>query len=80
MRDVRERYAIPAGRWYRTLGIVLHRLRKLRAGSYDRQLRARRFHGTDLRWFDKESGTDTVRLLLNRCYSGFQDLSEIRWE
>jgi glycosyltransferase involved in cell wall biosynthesis len=78
MRNVRERYAIPAGRWYRTLGKVLHRLRKLTAGSYDRQLRARRFHGSDLRWFDKETGTDTVRLLLERCYSGFRERSGIR--
>jgi glycosyltransferase involved in cell wall biosynthesis len=78
--DVRERYAIPTGRWYGTLGTVLHRLRKLTAGSYDRQLRARRFHGSDLRWFDKGSGANTVRLLLDRCYGGSQDLWAARRE
>jgi glycosyltransferase involved in cell wall biosynthesis len=78
--DVRDRYAIPTGRLYRTLGKVLHRLRKLTAGSYDRQLRAKRFHGRDLRWFDNESGADTIRLLLDRCYGGSQELSEARWE
>jgi glycosyltransferase involved in cell wall biosynthesis len=79
-RDVQERYAIPTGRLYRRSGMVLHRLRKLAAGSYGRQLRARRFHGSDLRWFDKESDADTVRLLLDRCYGGSQDLSGARWE
>ena len=79
-RDVQERYAIPTSRWYPTLGKVLHRLRKLTAGSYDRQLRARRFHGGDLRWFDEESAAETVRLLLDRCYGGSEETSGARWE
>jgi glycosyltransferase involved in cell wall biosynthesis len=77
---LQERYAIPASRWYSELGKVLHRLRKLTARSYGRQLRARRFHGSDLRWFANEKGADTVRLLLDRCYGGSQDLSGARWE
>ena len=79
-RGVRERYAIPTSRWYGRLGKMLHRLRKLAAGSYGRQLRAKRFHGSDLRWFDKESGADAVRLLLDRCYGGSKNLPGARRE
>jgi hypothetical protein len=67
-RDVRARYAIPTARRYRRAGRVLHRMRKLAAGSYGRQLRARRFRGRDLRWFADERGADTFRLVLDHCY------------
>ena len=32
------------------------------------------------RWFDKHSGADAVRLLLDRCYRGARDLPGTRWE
>ena len=65
---VRERHAIPTGRWSHRAGKVLHGMRKLAAGSYRRQLRARSFIGLDLRWFKERNGIDTFRLLLDRCY------------
>jgi len=68
---VRERYAIPARRVYRRIGMALHRLCKLATGGYARQLRSRPFHGTDLRWFRTEVGTEHFRALLARCY-GFR--------
>jgi hypothetical protein len=68
---VRERYAIPSARWNQRGGRALHRLRKLTAGSYGRQLRARSLRGRDLRWFGlDEEGLDTFRILLDRCYGG----------
>ena len=67
-RDVRERYSIPRARWYRKVGTAFHRMRKLAAGSYARQLRARAFQGRDLRWFESEEGAETFRLVLGRCY------------
>jgi glycosyltransferase involved in cell wall biosynthesis len=67
-RDVRERYRIPSARWYRKVGATLHRIRKLAAGSYGRQLRAMQFRGRDLRWFSEGSGSETFRLVLDRCY------------
>jgi glycosyltransferase involved in cell wall biosynthesis len=65
---VRERYAIPASRVCRGTGMALHRLYKLATGGYTRQLRSRRFHGTDLRWFRTGNGTEHFRALLARCY------------
>jgi glycosyltransferase involved in cell wall biosynthesis len=67
-RQVRERHAIPTGRWSPSAGKMLHVIRKLAAGSYRRQLRARSFKGLDLRWFKERDGADTFRLLLDRCY------------
>lgn len=79
-RDVRERYAIPTARWYRRAGTALHRMRKLAAGSYGRQLRARPFRGLDLRWFREGNGAGTFRLLLDRCYGVRTDAERARWE
>jgi glycosyltransferase involved in cell wall biosynthesis len=79
-RDVRERYAIPRARWYRKAGTGVHRIRKLAAGSYGRQLRARSFRGRDLRWFRERDGGDTFRLLLDRCYGIRTDAAEARRE
>ena len=67
-RDVRERYSIPRARWYRKVGTALHRTRKIAAGSYGRQLRARQFRGQDLRWFTSSHSAETYGLLLQRCY------------
>ena len=67
-RDVRARYSIPRTRWFRRVGTTLHRMRKLAAGSYVRQLRARPFQGRDLRWFENEESAETFRLMLGRCY------------
>jgi glycosyltransferase involved in cell wall biosynthesis len=67
-RHVRERYRIPTGKFSRRGGKVLHRMRKLAAGSYRRQMRAKALQGRDLRWFRDPSGYETFRLLLDRCY------------
>ena len=67
-RDVRERHRIPSARWYRKAGKALHGLRKLAAGSYGRQRRARMFEGFDLRWFDRHQDAENFRALLERCY------------
>lgn len=66
--DLRRRYAIPTARWAHRAGAALHRLRKLAAGSYVRQLRATSLRGRDLRWFLGGEGAETFRLLLDRCY------------
>jgi glycosyltransferase involved in cell wall biosynthesis len=79
-RDVRARYAIPIARWYRRGGTALHRMRKLAAGSYGRQLRARSFRGRDLRWFRERDGSETFRLLLDRCYGVRSDAEGGRWK
>jgi glycosyltransferase involved in cell wall biosynthesis len=65
---VRERHGIPSANWTRRAGVVLHRMRKLTAGSYVRQLRARSLYGRDLRWFGREEELATSRALLDRCY------------
>ena len=65
---VRERHGIPSARWTQRGGTALHRMRKLMAGSYARQLRARSLRGRDLRWFGSEEGLATFRVLLDRCY------------
>jgi glycosyltransferase involved in cell wall biosynthesis len=67
-RVIHNRYAIPTGRRYGTAGVALHRIRKLAAGSYVRQVRARPFRGSDLRWFDEKIAADTFHHLLHRCY------------
>jgi glycosyltransferase involved in cell wall biosynthesis len=67
-RHVRERHAIPTGRWSHGVGKMLHAIGKLASGSYRRQLRATSFKGLDLRWFNERNGVDTFRLLLDRCY------------
>jgi glycosyl transferase family 2 len=68
-RHVRERHAIPTGRWSHGVGKVLHAIGKLTAGSYRRQRPARSFKGLDLRWFKERNGVDTFRLLLDRSSS-----------
>jgi glycosyltransferase involved in cell wall biosynthesis len=77
-RHVRERHAIPTGRWSHRAGKMLHVIRKLSAGSYRRQLRARSFKGLDLRWFKERNGIDTFRLLLDRCYRVRTDAERVR--
>lgn len=67
-RDVRERHQIPSARWYRKAGAALHRIRKLAAGSYGRQLRAKPFRGLDLRWFEEPDAAQNFRAVLDRCY------------
>jgi glycosyltransferase involved in cell wall biosynthesis len=49
-------------------GLAVHRFRKLTAGAYARQWRARALRGTDLRWFVVPPGNTGVRRLLARCY------------
>lgn len=66
--EVRERYGIPTPRVYRRSGTALHRLYKLVAGTYVRQLRARRFRGIDLRWFQEGVGSGPFEELRDRCY------------
>jgi glycosyltransferase involved in cell wall biosynthesis len=68
--EIRTRYGIPSGRWARRVGLALHGLAKLAAGSYVRQARAAALRGRDLRWFDGREGAETFRLLLDRCYRG----------
>jgi glycosyltransferase involved in cell wall biosynthesis len=68
--ELRRRYLIPSARWTHRAGTALHRLRKLAAGSYVRQLRAMALRGMDLRWFEGGDSADTFRLLLDRCYRG----------
>jgi glycosyltransferase involved in cell wall biosynthesis len=65
---VRERYGIPTRRAHRRMGKALHRLYKLVTGTYVRQVRARRFRGTDLRWFKQSVGAQRFEELLERCY------------
>jgi len=72
-RDVRHRYGIPSARWYRRSGTTLHRMRKLMAGSYLRQFKAKGFQGCDLRWFEEGSGDDTFQRLMDRCYRRYMD-------
>ncbi len=79
-RHVRESYAIPTARWSHRAGKALHRIRKLAAGSYGRQLRARSFQGLDLRWFKERNGVDAFRLLLDRCYGIGTDTERVRWQ
>jgi hypothetical protein len=67
-RDVRHRHRIPSGRWHRRGGAALHGIRKLAAGSYGRQRRARAFQGLDLRWFDTRESAENFRAFLDRCY------------
>lgn len=70
---VRGRYGIPTHRAYRRIGMALHRLYNLVARTYVRQLRARRFRGTDLRWFRGDVGTGDFHALLARCYGSRTD-------
>jgi len=79
-RAVRERYGIPIGSPYRRAGVALHRIRKLLAGSYGRQLRGRSLAGLDLGWFREEAGADTFRLLLDRCYGVQTGRAGNRWQ
>ncbi len=65
---VRQRYGIPTSRWSRRYGRALHRLRKLEAGSYFREFRARSLRGCDTRWFKDDVGAACVDALLARCY------------
>ena len=65
---VRERYGISTRRAYRRMGKALHRVYKLVAGTYVRQVRARRFRGTDLRWFKESVGSAPFDAVLDRCY------------
>jgi glycosyltransferase involved in cell wall biosynthesis len=67
-KDVRLRHGIPASRWCRRSGLVLHRLHKLSEGSYGRQLRAKLFGGRDLRWVKEDGAAQTFQDLLARCY------------
>jgi glycosyltransferase involved in cell wall biosynthesis len=66
--EVQTRYGIPSGRWARRVGLTLHGLAKLAAGSYVRQARATTLRGRDLRWFEGGEGAETFRRLLDRCY------------
>jgi glycosyltransferase involved in cell wall biosynthesis len=65
---VRERYGIRTGPIYRVTGLTIHRIYKLVARSYLRQLRARSLHGVDLRWFKDGLGNGHFQALLERCY------------
>jgi glycosyltransferase involved in cell wall biosynthesis len=67
-RWVRQRYDLPASRWCRRTGLMMHRLHKLQAGSYRRQARARAFQGRGLRWFDDDRSAEIFRALMHRCY------------
>jgi hypothetical protein len=67
-QEIRTRYGIPTRRSSQRAGPAMHRLAKLMAGSYVRQLKATAFRGQDLRWFDRDQGMETFRLLLDRCY------------
>jgi hypothetical protein len=73
---VRGRYGIPTHRAYRRIGMALHRLYKLVARTYVRQLRARRFRGTDLRWFRGDIGSGDFHALLARCYGPRTDVRD----
>lgn len=77
-KDVRKRHRIPSARRYRKAGAALHRIRKLAAGSYGRQFRARELRGRDLRWFSEVDGADTFGLMLDRCYGIRTGSSESR--
>jgi len=66
--EVRERYQIPSGQVYRKAGLTIHRIYKLVARSYLRQLRARSLRGADLRWFEDGLGIEHFQALLERCY------------
>ena len=79
-RAVRECYGIPTGSAYRRAGVALHRIRKLVAGSYGRPLRGKSLAGLDLGWFREETGADTFRLLLDRCYGVQPGRAGNRWQ
>jgi glycosyltransferase involved in cell wall biosynthesis len=73
---VRERHRIPSARWPRKVGRALHGVRKLAAGSYRRQRRARPYWGHDLRWFDNKDSAETFQALLDRCYGPHRRVTE----
>jgi glycosyltransferase involved in cell wall biosynthesis len=62
---LRDRYGAMRARRVGHLG---HGLLKLADGAYGRQLRARRLHGADLRWFASPHAESTVRQLVASCY------------
>jgi glycosyltransferase involved in cell wall biosynthesis len=47
---------------------LVHAGYKLVSRAYDRQLKARRIRGADMRWFDEAVGQGPVRELIRRCY------------
>ncbi len=65
-RVIRERHGIPSG--LTTVGRVLHTSYKIADGSYRRQLAARKYRGTDLRWFRPETGVEGWNTLLKSAY------------
>lgn len=73
---VRQRYGIATSRWSRRYGRTLHRLRKLEAGCYVKEFRARSLRGCDTRWFRKDVGTAPIDALLARCYADRLELPD----
>lgn len=55
----------------RPAGRVLHRVSKLVSGAYVRQTRARRYRGTDLRWFREIVGHVGTMKLLTTTYPDY---------
>jgi glycosyltransferase involved in cell wall biosynthesis len=62
---LRERYGALR---LRRVGHLLHGAEKLAAGSYARQVRARRFRGEDLRWFASADALSSWRRMHEACY------------
>jgi glycosyltransferase involved in cell wall biosynthesis len=67
-RRVSDRWGLPRGSIWLRVGRLMHGLAKLAAGSYARQVRARRLRGRDLRWFQTDEGWRTAVALLREVY------------
>jgi glycosyltransferase involved in cell wall biosynthesis len=63
-RLVEAQHGVYRPRSVAAVGRAEHALRKLLAGSYHRQVRARRLRGRDFRWFATEEGRRAVEELL----------------
>jgi glycosyltransferase involved in cell wall biosynthesis len=74
--DVRQRHRISTAKRYRKGGKALHGLRKLAAGSYRRQRKAKGLEGLDMRWFEEQDGAANLQTLLARCYGPSMVTSE----
>jgi glycosyltransferase involved in cell wall biosynthesis len=63
---LRQAYgAAGPGRW---IGVGLHGFHKLTEGGYRREREARRWFGSDLRWFRPDVGATAWEAFLHRCY------------
>lgn len=67
-RELAARHRVWSVKGRRRLARWPHDIAKLVSGSYPRQLRARRFYGHDLRWFQSPEAAKTCMSMLQVCY------------